>query len=78
MKQNFVVIILRGTGQVGGVAVEELPATSERREVMMVTRKPIGPRSRVRNVILDTGATEFAERTTALPRGVLSQGPSEP
>jgi hypothetical protein len=41
----------------------------------MVTRKPIAPRSRVRNVLLDTGPADFTERTAALARGVLSQGP---
>ena len=75
MKQNFAAIILGGTGQVGGAAVAELLATSECREVVMVTRKPIAPRSRVRNVVLDTGAADFAERTAALAREVLSQGP---
>jgi uncharacterized protein YbjT (DUF2867 family) len=75
VKQNFAVIILGGTGQVGGAAVAELLATSECREVVMVTRKPVAPRSRVRNVVLDTDATDFAKRTTALAREVLSQGP---
>ena len=75
MKQNFAVIILGGTGQVGGAAVAELLATSECREVVMVTRKPVAPRSRVRNVVLDTDATDFAKRTAALAREVLSQGP---
>src|SRR6266852_6234282 len=68
-------MILGGTGQVGGAAVAGLLATSECREVVMVTRKPIAPRSRVRNVVLDTGAADFAERTSAVARGVLSQGP---
>src|SRR5690242_20600067 len=31
--------------------------------------------SRVRNVVLDTGAADFAERTADLAREVLSQGP---
>src|SRR6201997_5632131 len=75
MNQNFAAIILGGTGQVGGAAVEELLAIPECREVVMVTRKPIAARSRVRNVILDTGAADFAERTAALAREVLSQGP---
>ncbi len=75
MKQNFAAIILGGTGQVGGAAVAELLAIPECREVVMVTRKPIAPRSRVRNVVLDTGAADFAERTAALAREVLSQGP---
>jgi len=59
---------------VGGAAVAELLSTSECREVVMVTRKPIAPRLRVRNVVLDTGAADFAERTAALAREVLSQG----
>src|SRR6201996_505313 len=75
MMQNFAAMILGGTGQAGGAAVEELLATSECREVVMVTRRPIAPRSRVRNVVLDTGAADFAERIAALAREVLSQGP---
>ncbi|MGC2613037.1 MAG: hypothetical protein WA354_03325 [Terracidiphilus sp.] len=75
MKQNFAVMILGGTGQVGGAAVAELLAIPECREVVMVTRKPIAPRSRVRNVVFDTGAADFAERTAALAREALSQGP---
>jgi uncharacterized protein YbjT (DUF2867 family) len=75
MKQNFAVIILGGTGQVGGATVEELLTIPECREVVMVTRKPIAARPRVRNVVLDTGAADFAERTAALAREVLSQGP---
>jgi hypothetical protein len=31
--------------------------------------------SKVRNVVLYTSAADFAERTAALARGVLSQGP---
>ena len=75
MKQNFAAIILGGTGQVGGSAVAELLATSQCREVVMVTRKPIAPRSRVRNVVLDSGAADFAERTATVARGVLGKGP---
>ena len=75
MQQNFAALILGGTGQVGGATVEELLAIPECREVVMVTRKPIAARSRVRNAVLDTGAADFGERTAALARGVLSQGP---
>jgi uncharacterized protein YbjT (DUF2867 family) len=75
MKQHFAAMILGGTGQVGGAAVVELLAIPECREVVMITRKPIAARSRVRNVILDTGAADFAERTAALGHEVLSQGP---
>lgn len=68
MNQNFAATIPGGTGQVGGAAVEELLAIPECREVVMVARKPIAPRSRVGNVILDAGAEDFAERTAALVR----------
>ena len=76
MKQNFAAIVLGGTGQVGGAAVTELLALPECREVVMITRKPIEARSRVRNVALDTAAADFAERTAALAREVLTQGPA--
>jgi uncharacterized protein YbjT (DUF2867 family) len=75
MKDNFSALILGGTGQVGGATVAELLAIPECREVVMVTRKSIPVRSRVRNVVLDTAAADFAERTAALAREVLSQGP---
>jgi len=74
MNQNFAGMIVGGTGQVGGAAVAELLAIPECREVVMVTRKPIAARSRVRNVVLDTGAADFAERTAVLAREVLSKG----
>ena len=76
MKQNFAAIVLGGTGQVGGATVKELLATPESREVVMVTRNAIAARSRVRNVVLDTGAADFAERTAGLGREVLSQSPA--
>ena len=75
MNQNFAAIILGGTGQVGSAAVEELLALPECREVVRVTRKPAPARARVRNVVLDTGAADFADRTAALAREVLGQGP---
>ena len=75
MDQGFAAIILGGTGQVGAAAVEELLAIPQCREVVMVTRKPIAPRPKVRNVVLDSGAADFRERTSALAREVLSQGP---
>ena len=74
MNQNFAAIILGGTGQVGGAAVAALLAIPECREVVMVSRKPLATRSRVRNIVLDTAAADFAERTAALAREVLSQG----
>jgi uncharacterized protein YbjT (DUF2867 family) len=73
--ETFVAIVLGGTGQVGAATVAELLAISECREVVMVTRKPIAVRSRVRNVVLDTGAADFAERITGVARELLSQNP---
>jgi uncharacterized protein YbjT (DUF2867 family) len=75
MNRNFAAIVLGGTGQVGGATVSELLAIPECREVMMVTRKPIAPRTRVRNVVLDTGAVDFTNHTAAVVREMLSQGP---
>jgi uncharacterized protein YbjT (DUF2867 family) len=76
MNQNFAAIVLGGTGQVGSAVVAELLAIPDCREVVMVTRKPIAARPRVRNVVLDTGAADFAEQTAAVAREVLSQGPA--
>jgi len=76
MNENFAAIILGGTGQVGGAAVAELLAIPECREVVMVTRKAVTARARVRNVVLDTGAADFAARSASLAREVLSQGPA--
>ena len=66
-------IILGGTGQVGAAAVDELLVIPECREVVMVTRKPTVSRARVRNVVLDTGAADFAERIKAIATEQLAQ-----
>ena len=76
MEKNFAAIILGGTGQVGSAVVSELLAIQECREVVMITRKPIAARPRVRNVVLDTSADDFAEHVALLAREVLSQGPT--
>ena len=75
MELNFAAIILGGNGEVGSAVVAALLAIPECREVVMVTRKPIAPRDRVRNFVLDTGSADFAERTAAIAREVLGQGP---
>jgi uncharacterized protein YbjT (DUF2867 family) len=76
VKQNFSVMILGGTGQVGGATVTDLLAIPECREIVMVSRKPIVGRSRVRNVVLDTASADFRERIANLARELLSQGPA--
>jgi uncharacterized protein YbjT (DUF2867 family) len=75
MNQNFAAIILGGTGQVGSAAVQELLAIPECREVVMITRKPLAPQSRVRHVVLDTGAPDFADRTAGVASETLAHGP---
>jgi uncharacterized protein YbjT (DUF2867 family) len=75
MRLNFAAMILGGTGQVGRAAVEALLTLPQCREVVLVTRKPIAAQSRVRNVVLDTASADFADRTAALAREALTQGP---
>jgi uncharacterized protein YbjT (DUF2867 family) len=74
MDQGFAAIILGGTGQVGGAVVAQLLSIQQCREVVMVTRKPIAARPRVRNIVLDTGTSDFAERTAELVRETLTEG----
>ncbi|MBN8982774.1 MAG: hypothetical protein J0I29_16095 [Rhizobiales bacterium] len=69
----FSTIILGGTGQVGGAAVDELLAIPECREVIMVTRKAVSPRERVRNVVLDTGAADFVARIKTLASEMIAK-----
>ena len=75
MKQHFAAITLGGTGQVGAATVAELLAITDCREVVRITRKPVAARARVRDVVLDTGAADFAAQTAAVARETLSQGP---
>lgn len=76
MNQNFAAIVLGGTGQVGGAAVAELLRIPACREVVLVTRKPVAARDRVRNVVLETGAADFAGLTYSLAGEVLGRGPA--
>lgn len=76
MSTVFRTIIIGGTGQVGGAVVQELLATAECREIVMVTRKPIAiiDPVRVRNVVMDTGAADFEMRVADLAREVVALG----
>ncbi|WP_109484980.1 hypothetical protein [Occallatibacter savannae] len=76
MTNNFAAIILGGTGQVGSATVTELLAIPACREVIMITRKPVAPQPRIRNIVLDTAGSDFADRTITLAREVLGQGPA--
>lgn len=75
MDQTFAVIILGGTGQVGGAAVTELLTIPACREVVMISRKAVAARPKVRNVVLNTEAADFADRVAAVVRETTASGP---
>lgn len=76
MSTAFRAIVIGGTGQVGGAIVQELLATAECREVVMVKRKPIAVAdpARMRPVAMDTGAADFEMRVADLAREVVACG----
>jgi len=59
---GFRVLIAGGTGQVGSALVRALLATRECTEVVMVNRRQasVAGDSRLREVVMDTGAADFA------------------
>lgn len=76
MGTAFRVIVIGGTGQVGGAVVQELLATAECREIVMVTRKPMANAvpARIRNVVMDTSAADFEGRVADVAREVVAAG----
>lgn len=72
----FRVLIIGGTGQVGGAVVRALAAEPSCAEIVMVNRKAMlrtaGPR--VREVILDTAAAQFPAEVTRLAQSMIAQG----
>jgi uncharacterized protein YbjT (DUF2867 family) len=76
MNSQFRVIVIGGTGQVGGAVVQALLTESACREVVMVTRKPvvIADPARARNVVMDTGASDFEMRVADLATEVVGRG----
>ena len=72
----FRILILGGTGQVGGAVVRALIAEPSCAEVVMVNRKAISltAHPRVRQVILDTAAAHFSGDVTAVAQGMVAQG----
>ena len=73
---RFRVVIIGGTGQVGGAVVRALLAEPSCAEVVMVNRRsadlPALPH--VRQVVMDTASTGFAEEVAALARSLASTG----
>lgn len=76
MDAAFRVILIGGTGQVGGAVLQELLATPECREIVLVTRKPLTtpPASQVRPMVMDTGAADFETHITALAQETRALG----
>jgi uncharacterized protein YbjT (DUF2867 family) len=72
----FRVLIIGGTGQVGAAVVRALVAQPSCAEVVMVNRRAISPSAdpRVRQVIVDTAATDFSADVTALAKTMVAQG----
>jgi uncharacterized protein YbjT (DUF2867 family) len=70
------VIVIGGTGQVGGAVVQALLAESMCREVVMVTRKSvvIADSVHLRSVVMDTGAADFEMRVADLAREIIATG----
>lgn len=76
MSTAFRVIIMGGTGQVGGAAVSAFLEAAGCREIVMVTRKPVplADPARMRNVVMDTGAADFEAQVADLAREVVAAG----
>lgn len=72
----FRVVIMGGTGQVGGAAVRALAAEPSCAEVVMVGRRATARTAdpRVREVILDTAAPGFPAQVTRLVQSMVAHG----
>ncbi len=72
----FRVLIIGGTGQVGSAVVRALLAEPSCAEIVMVNRKTISLTAdpRLRQVILDTSAAEFAAEVTKLAQSMVASG----
>jgi uncharacterized protein YbjT (DUF2867 family) len=72
----FRVLIIGGTGQVGGAVVRALAAEPSCAEVVMLNRKamPLAADSRVRQAILDTAAARFSSDVATLAQSMVAQG----
>src|SRR6516225_10956862 len=73
---GFRVLIIGGTGQVGGAVVRALAAEPSCAEVVMLNRKamPLAADSRVRQAILDTAAARFSSDVATLAQSMVAQG----
>jgi uncharacterized protein YbjT (DUF2867 family) len=76
LKVAFRVLIMGGTGQVGAAVVRALAAEPSCAEVVMVNRKTMSltANPRLRQVIVDTAAAQFAADVTTLAKSLVAQG----
>ena len=72
----FRVLIIGGTGQVGAAVVRALAAETACAEVVIVNRRAVSLTAdpRLRQVTLDTAATQFPAEVTRLARSMVAQG----
>ncbi len=72
----FRALIIGGTGQVGAAAVRALSSEPSCVEVVMVNRRSVDlvSATRVRQVVLDTGAPTFPAAVTELARSMVALG----
>jgi len=73
---GFRVLVAGGTGQVGSALVRALLAESACTEVVMVNRRaiPAAADARLRQVIMDTSAANFASEIAELAGTCSAQG----
>jgi uncharacterized protein YbjT (DUF2867 family) len=76
MSMGFRVLVVGGTGQVGSGLVRALLATGSCTEVVMVNRRSIAPAAdaRLRQVVMDTSAANFADEVAELARRCCALG----
>jgi uncharacterized protein YbjT (DUF2867 family) len=72
----FRVLIIGGTGQVGGAVVRALAAEPSCAEIVMINRRAASPNTdpRVRQVILDTADAHFTAEVAKVARGLVALG----
>src|SRR5450432_4829790 len=72
----FRVLIIGGTGQVGGAVVRALAAEPSCAEIVMINRRAVSPNTdpRMRQVILDTADAQFAAEVAKVARGLVALG----
>jgi uncharacterized protein YbjT (DUF2867 family) len=76
MNMAFRVLIIGGTGQVGGAVVRALAAEPSCAEIVMVNRKAISLTAdpRLRQRVVDPAAATFPAEVTRLAQGLVAQG----